>query len=336
MRFLIVVAATVLAESSLAGTWHQLASIPVPEGNCSANTMVYEGGDSIYATVGYVSLGGGSFRVSPEFYRYNIGSDTWTRLADALAPMEHNVAVTIHDGWIYMNRGNWANEFYRYEIAADAWQRPTWGPAPYGAGSTDGVDFYYTGGMWDQRMFRRQGASDFLPIADNPEPMAYNSMARADGKFYLTVGKKDGLSPSSHFYAFDPSTISWQRLADIPVTTYQHQLLDVGGGKLLLNTGVNSSDPLGLYEYTIASNSWTRVDDTPTVFHYARAVYDGSRYSYWRENNTNAFFRYDPVPEPATIVVLGLGALAVGRRRRVNRPASIPCQAVPESHPPVL
>lgn len=323
MKFLTILAALIVTTTSVFAEWTQLAPLPVSEGYSSSNTIVYDGGDYIYATAGYVWLGGTNFRVSPEFFRYSIPTNTWDRMADAPGPMEHNIATFVHDGSIYMNRGNFANEFYQYDIANNSWTTRGWAPGPYGAGTSGNDQMYYTGGMFDQQklyhLSRSGGGFDWQVLANNPTDMAYNSMAYDAGKLYLTVGKTDWTNDSNQFYAFDLGTSLWQRLADIPVATHGHGLVSVGNGKFLLNTGLNSTDQLGLYQYDALSDTWSRLRDTPSIFNYGRGVYDGSRFSYWVEGGTTAFYRYDPVPEPTTIAILGIGLLAAIKKRRRSK-----------------
>jgi hypothetical protein len=37
------------------------------------------------------------------------------------------------------------------------------------------------------------------------------------------------------------------------------------------------------------------------------------------EGGTTAFYRYDPVPEPTTIAILGIGLLAAIKKRRRSK-----------------
>lgn len=327
--FFVVLLVSVLAMPVFAGTWHALAPIPIAEGSSACHTLVYDNNGHLYATGGLVWLNTkGDIRLSSEFFKYDIQTNTWAKMSNSPDVTEHNVAVYVGNDRIIMNRGNSTDYMFKYNINSNSWnivEHSISGSFAYNAGAFDGVNsIFYTGGLWDNRLIRYDLAGNtWNAVCQLPENMSYNSMVyQNNGKLYLTAGSAgDPLSGSSHFYEYDIAQTSWTRLSDIPIPTLEGTLVPDGRGGLVLDTGMDIADPLGMYRYDITGNTWSRIGDLPEVFYANAAAFDGRDSIYYTVGKSSGLYRYDmePVPEPSSLLILGSLVAPLGfliRRKR--------------------
>jgi len=292
----------------------------------------WDGGRYIYA------LGGSN---SGELYRYDIFSQTWTQLASkGITPdfkESHGVAITAN-GKICVSAGHgFPNDqyMYEYDIATN-----TWSPAPVKGSADEGPQIEAVGNMVFAGQVPSQvgttqydaATSTFITGQASPNnpptgwpwgaDLAYGGgnylylLAKDPNNNNATLGRWDVTQPAATG-VWDPL----DTLSDLAVAfpaagqsalTYVpedgtlfalHQEWGVAGlyevavtGDRLYATLDGSSD---LYEYNVATDTWTiHVGALPFVFGEGDDI-------------AGAF-----IPEPATMVLAGLGLLALLIRRR--------------------
>jgi hypothetical protein len=152
-----------------------------------------------------------------------------------------------------------------------------------------------------------QGAP--VPLTDGP---SQSSVVAANGKLYV-VGGGLGAGPNTRIdqvWAFDPSTNSWSRKADVPAPGVGANFgsAAVLGGAIYTFGGVNGPpSPITVHraawKYDIAGNSWTRRADLPTDnFGAAVGAIGGKIYIAYGSGFVRQTWSYDPVADSYTRV----------------------------------
>lgn len=293
----------------------------------------WDGGGSIYA------LGGSN---SGELYRYDIGTNTWTQLASkGFNPdfkESHGVAIT-DNGKIVVSAGHgFPNDqyMYEYDIATD-----TWGAAPVKVSADEGPQIEAVGNMVYAGQVPSQGGTTQYDAATStaitqqgspnnaPTGWPWGSDLADGGGVYLYLLTRDQNNGNTTLCRWDvtqaPATAVWDpldTLADLPVAfpgvgqsalTYVphdgdlwaiHQewgtaglyKIQVIGGKLYAALD-GSSD---LYMYDVGINTWT------TLAGALPFVFGGG------DDITGA----PVIPEPGTMLLVGLGLLGLLIRRK--------------------
>lgn len=98
------------------GAWVKLADSP---GNVTNGSFVFSESEKAI----YVIAGGGS----TAFYRYDVGSNSWSTKKALPASSSYGSAMAINNGKIFALRGNITRDSYVYDIASNTWT--TTGPA---------------------------------------------------------------------------------------------------------------------------------------------------------------------------------------------------------------
>jgi len=253
--------ATSASYGEVANTWTVLASAPT--GIYTGGSLTYDGTtNSLYLTRG---------NRLDSYYRYDIGTSSWSQLPDTPVAFDQGATQVVYNGYIYALRGGSTTNFYRYNIAESSWEIPTkglFGPSipggttyfPFSSGTymaTDGGD----------NLYLIRGNYDNVFMKYNVTTGTMTEMAR------LPVSAWDG---SSLVYAPDRSEIYYSP-----------------GAIRTVRSGASNY----FYKYSVATNTWSEVttDRPPAqVGAGSSMTYDGSRYIYLtRGVGTNTWWRYD-------------------------------------------
>ncbi len=235
-------------------TWSVLSNLPITAYDDGA-TISY---DAVSNAIYYIPAAG-----KPYLYKYDFGSSTWTRLADAPLPLTSGATMRAVNGLLYVLRGGNNTNFYVYNPASNSWQIPNIG--------------LFAGIFWgtDYRTFN-YGAD----------------IIKGDGNnYYITRGNYDNM-----FVRYNPVTGDDTRLADAPCGFYT-------GGKLVYDSTANqiyatcNTYTQKFFMYDIAADAWSEVttDPPPVMPNTGVAmVYDSSRYIYYvPAGGSTAFYEYD-------------------------------------------
>ncbi len=244
-----------------ANTWTVLSSAP---------TGIYTGGSIAYdATTESLYVTRGNWKNN--YYRYVIGTDTWSQLPDTPAGFDQGATQTVYDGYIYALRGANTANFYRYNISESSWEIPAKGLfGPSIPGGTSYFPFYY-------------GTA---------------TTSDGDGNIYLMRGYYDNV-----FVKYNVATGTTTEMARLPVGAYDGATLSyaVDRDEIYYSPGTIRTTRSGagnyFYKYDVATNTWTEITtDRPPLQVGAGSsmTYDGSRYLYLtRGAGTTTWWRYD-------------------------------------------
>jgi N-acetylneuraminic acid mutarotase len=224
----------VLAYDTQSQRWSEPTTLPTGLNHSPATA--YRG--DIYLPGGYIE----GAEATSNFWRYDPGANRWTRLAPLHQPRGAAAAAVIADK-LYVADG--APQTYGignpsgpydsleiYDFKTKSWSS---GPdAPYAlhhsaAAALDGM-FYMAGGRPDpegssSKFFRYDPRAERWERLPNlpTGPISSVGMVKAAGKVVVIGGddelgwKDGGGSVSASAWAFDPKTLSWQRLPDLAI-----------------------------------------------------------------------------------------------------------------------
>mgnify|MGYP002401972929 CR=1 FL=1 len=160
------------------------------------------------------------------FQKYNTSTNSWTQLADM--PFNSSWGSSIVDGGngsLYVSFGARTN-FYRYDIAGNSWHAlASMTHTPHTGGglarmgnmiyvlTANGSGHFYrynmTNNTWSQ-------VTNFIPSGK----IDHGAFITSDGNRYIYIGAATRTDPESkRVYRFDTTNDSWQRIADLPVST---------------------------------------------------------------------------------------------------------------------
>jgi N-acetylneuraminic acid mutarotase len=270
-----------------ADSWKALAPIPLgPSGRLPYKGAVGVAGDGdyIYATKG---------NNTSEFYRYNVGLNTWTQLPDVPLGLsgkrvKGGTALIYHKGHgtdpsdLYLMKG-YKDEFYKYELAVDSWRvMPT---PPPGARP-----------KWDK--------GSWMVYLRSPGQNRYQILAHK--------------SKYHEFYRYDIPTAAWiDTLPGMPVTSQvtgkTRKSKDGGcaaleGDYIYAFKGANTQE---FWKFTMVDDSgyWTEAETIPGLAPGTtkrKRVKAGASIVYWggqdgvyyalKGNKTNDLWKYTPAP----------------------------------------
>jgi hypothetical protein len=247
-----------------AGQWTSLAPVPV---------AVENGGSASYnsqtKTVYFFPGWGKNY-----FYKYDLASDTWSKLADTPIAIGYGASSVIEGKYLYLLKGEYDSVFLRYNLEENSWELPVRGifheptysnsnvyPFSGGASMTpDGNgNAYVIRGGWDT-LFNR-----YNPLTGKSEQLAF-----------LPVGAVDG--------------------AQITYVAQENAVYYVTG----LNNYSRRANAKNNYffRYLIATNTWedlnTNLPPSQLSGSGISLIYDGSRYLYLTAGGGSAtWWRYD-------------------------------------------
>ncbi len=248
-------------------SWNSL-SVPPSVSFKNGVAMAYDYNGNFYVLTGS-SYSDGANRV--EFYRYNISTDTWIRLADSPHVQGAGDAIVYsgYDNRIYafLGRAHYTGSykpdvqgiFTRYDPTTDRWTNLSYPPWP---GTDDGSSLVWTGGKY----------------------------------IYALQGEYYENKPLRSFARYDITTDSWQVMSDIPAKD------GVGDGGSLLwigyydqnytniifaldGNGCNETPGYNFSVYYINKDTWQREDNIPSPIGYYvgnRLAYASGKIWYWQ------------------------------------------------------
>jgi hypothetical protein len=219
--FLVAAAGSASAQEDPTGSWaDETSAFYFARGGCATDGtyLYYFGGYQLGVSQSY-----------PSYYRrarrYDPAANAWVTLAN-LPIASSNItyqynAGAYFDGALYSFGTSWQDGdgiVLRYSIAGDAWS------------VLDGVAL--------------------------PESR-YGAAAAVLGNLIYVSGGYAG-APSRRVDAFDPSTNTFTRIADLPVGLHDHAMVALPARASLCVVGGESADgyEAGCYEYSAASDSW--------------------------------------------------------------------------------
>lgn len=218
--------------------WSQLKT---PPATCGVGTILeYDNEGSFY----YIP-GGPVTSPANKVYKYSIGSDTWTPLADFLSSVSNfSSSAFVGQGtkkYIYVFRGMNSPSFWRYDITLNTWSSlPSF---PTSSNVSNGL-----GLMWD----------------------GSNSL--------YAIGNYTG-----EFKRFDLSTNTWSNLTAVPnASSVRYRLVRRDNTIVAMKINVSTDKP-SLDTYDISTGVWSSYPEAPiaNIWDYPLPfAYDGTRYGY--------------------------------------------------------
>ncbi len=230
--------------------------------------MAYDYNGNIYALTGS-AYDDGAERV--QFYRYNITTDTWTRLADTPHVQGAGDAIVYcgYDNKIYafLGRAHYLGNytppeysvFARYDPVTDTWENLTFPPWP---GTDDGASLAWTGGRY---IYALEGEFyENLPI---------RAFARYDIDFDVWdnvsfIPAPDGVG--------DGGSLLWIGYYD---SAYADMIFALDGN------GCNETPGYNFTVYYTNNDTWAHLDSLPAPVGYyvgSRLAYAGGKIYYWQ------------------------------------------------------
>jgi N-acetylneuraminic acid mutarotase len=238
--FMTSASATALAS----GCWTQKADFPF-QANREPSYTTAGGG-------GYVGGGQNKQPVSKQFYRYDLPSDTWTRLANLpgsfsflapMFPMGSKPAIVV------------GTQMFSYTDKKSQWKLVSNTPTPNMEAAfafTVGTVTYMGGGFYNGVAFWKYDANSkiWTQLGNSPAEVGdcTDCSSFKIGDFVYVSGTNIG------FWRYDSGTDSWASMAFID-NAYGN-LFSIGKKGYLLSQGI-------LSEYNVAANSWAQVSTFP-------------------------------------------------------------------------
>ncbi|MDQ5951538.1 MAG: large repetitive protein [Patescibacteria group bacterium] len=217
------------------------------------------------------------------FYSYNTSSGAWSTLAAAPASFTDDTKGVAAGSYIYFFRGSNTVTFYRYSIAENSWSTMADAPATVrygGALAYPGSGNYIyatrgntTGSFW---RYNISGNSwDDVSVADLPADAESSYGSRlisddADVYYFPGLGIK-------RFFKYDVSGNTWNEIAAIPFAPYYGSDIAYQSGKFVALAGWYKND---LWEYSISSNTWRKLQDTQGYLAQNNGAYSGASIEY--------------------------------------------------------
>ena len=226
---------------------------------------------ALYATNG--GLGDENGEATKHFYKYDIATDAWSRLADA--PDSWGMGsdiVSNGSGTLYAARGISTPTFWKYNISSNMWDDTMAGLPDYQIYTTNGHALVYM--------------SD--PYGSDPEESC------TSGCLYATRG-----NGNTQFFKYDIGESQWSNATDILTGYGPHyggaMAYDPTTGYIFMQRGYNTDDFL---KFNVSAETWdTLIADTPdapaTIYGGGSLVRFGNYLYSLRGNNRPEFWRYD-------------------------------------------
>jgi len=212
---------------------------------------------------------------SSSLYSYDPTTGAWTKLAGA-ADTRETPAHGMIGGKLYVT-GGWGADGNPdgatavYDPGSDSWSSgPAWSAPLAGSGSAVlGSSLYVVGGCNASTCGSTSvsvldtASGTWSSAAAYPEVTSWVSCGGIAGKVYC-AGGTDGTNTSAHTYAYDPSSDTWTKLADMPGGGAWASAYTAANGLLLAQDGVNAAGQLSNqgFAYNPASDSWSALPNT--------------------------------------------------------------------------
>lgn len=233
--------------------------IEPPAALSTGANLVYSGGN-VYLIRG----------TSTTLYRYTPASNTWATMTAAPGNIAGEHKAVVAGAYIYYFASANTTPFYRYDISGNSWTTLTAAPAAINGGGSlaypGSGDYLYATRGNNTASFYRYSISgntwDDAGAADLPTNtlMSIGSRIVSDGTYIYAFTGGTG-KPKLYRYTIGSNT--WSELSNLPFTPYYGTDADYYSGKLYVQRGYYNLD---FWEYTIATNSWRRLEDLQGFF----------------------------------------------------------------------
>lgn len=279
-------------------SWYDLRTPPMGCG--SGSTLVFDGTSYMY----YLPGGG-----SPDLFRYDIGQDSWSRLADAPSDTGNGASATYINsgsGAIFVLRGNSSAGLTKYDVATNTWSVkapfPTTGTVTYGLSMAwDGSGTIYAIGNRGGEFKAYSIATDtwsVLPSADGGGCPTHSLVWAKGALFDVDLRLCDN---RTQLQKYDPSVNSWTTKADLSVgQEWDYHILPAFDGSDTLYTLAGAWERPQLYKYSISSDKWLGYSVYQVKnpgWGYWKPMYDGGNYAYyiggWGWGSMDRIYRMD-------------------------------------------
>lgn len=255
-------------------------------------------------------VGGAGATAFANCYRFDVGANTWTRVASLPVGLVQPAIATLANGSIVVAGGvsnvtSWAalTSCYRYDPGANTWTTIaplTYGLRGAGAGTlTNGCIIVFGG--WDEGYTYTGYAYRYDPVANT-----WTAIANYPGSGYGDVGSAtlvngciigiggtnstDGYSTAVNCY--NPSSNSWTALNSYPVGLYGINAERLGNGAIMCVGGVGSGDAqTSVYVFPtdsgehIYNEDWVRYGNCPFAIHDSVVANTANGEIFFRNNN---------------------------------------------------
>lgn len=243
--------------------------------------------------------------MNPQFYEYDLTTDTWSRLSDAPQTVYYGGgAVPGPDGYVYVLRGSNSTDFWRYNISSNTWDTSI-SPVPltigYGGSAVyDGEQYIYVlRGNNSDIFWRYDTISDVwetlskvsfgAPIDSITNNVSYGGSLTIDLENELIYAVQGNLY--SGFSVYDINTDTWTVLPNVPTLPYLGASLAYDGNGGVFYIGGNNNPYM--YRYDIQTQEWEEKASTPIGFYYGGGIHRVGDYLYGiRGNSSTLFYRY--------------------------------------------
>jgi len=216
------------------------------------------------------------------FYRFDPSANNWTELENAPERFNDDVKGEAVGDYLYFFRGSNTLSFYRYHPTSNTWSTLADAPATVRFGASlvypgTGDYLYATRGattstFWRYHIPTDTWLTDASDIPDNVRA-SYGSRLISDGTdIFFTAGI--GIK---RMFKYTVATGLWTELAALPYSPYYGSDISYANGKILALAGYYTPD---LYEYTISSNSWKKLDSLDTYGPNDVGTYNGASIAY--------------------------------------------------------
>lgn len=201
--------------------------------------------------------------------RFSVAPNTLTYGAQSMAYVS---AI----GKLYVFRGSNDKLFYSYDFEADTWSTLAQPPVNIymGGGVVEGPEgFLYGIAGNNTTTFMRYSIGDNTwdddAATDAPNTFSYGASLEYDGSRYIYALRGNA---DDSFYQYDTLTDTWSTLANVDFgapdrgpnnLVYDKADLAYDGGDTIY--AVQGYNQPGFASYSISSNSWTVLNDTPTI-----------------------------------------------------------------------
>jgi N-acetylneuraminic acid mutarotase len=310
-------------------SWEELADPPpvVPGGqpeDVGANVATFSDG-YLYLFGGSTLSGSSDHPIvdTNAVLRYEVATNSWTRLDDAPRSMSFNPGAKDDEGGVYIASGV-DTSFYRYDLSTDTWTSLPDSPRVFrgasGAFDPVGSAFYV---IWGRDLFRYRigvepGATPtptppgWSIMQPAPVPMQDNAAVfDGSGHLFVTAGRVDLNTPSNGFYRYDIASDTWTTLPPAPVFPAAGAACSIGGYLFVFGRwAAGQPFPQVFFVFDMTLGTWrqlatppglTVVDRIKYTWHNACATDGTSVYLFGGNTSTgppgpiwtNAVFKYD-------------------------------------------
>src|SRR3989344_1828925 len=304
---------------SAAGYWQLLT--PSPD-YMFFNGAAFDGQRYLYIIGGFNT----DFSTSNRFQRYDTLVNTWEIMPPAPESMVStkmlyiNNALFVLPGTTGDNRSN-SREFLEYDLATNSWSHLPNIPGSYassGWAAYDGQNTIYAGtfsggyfsGTQYEHIYKFDIPSSTWTEIPQPPLAAVYSLFLSDtvGRLYK-IGGVPTIGPFQVYknvQRYDPLTNSWQQLNLAPEGIFEGAGTSDNNGHFYINAGYRddgNTQGSSFFKYTVDTDSWERLSDTPAPMANNIAVWDGSSVLVTGGLTTNSvlantLYRYNPDAEP--------------------------------------